>query len=114
KKVALYSLAQIGAETSADYLLDAAEAADYQYEETNAASELLNYVNNLASRGNSKTAMSIAKKIHKNTKEQDQFHSKAGALQIIAALDERKSTKLLQKAATSSNTVYRNVALNLA
>src|SRR5690606_16559146 len=114
RKVAIYSLARIGAESSADYLIDAAEAADYKYEETNAASELLNYVNNLAKQDKTKTALSIAKKVHKNTKEQDQYHSKAGALKIMTSLDPEKSTKLLQKAARSSNPVYRNVALGLA
>ena len=114
RKVAIYSLARIGTLSSVDFLSDAAEDADYKYEETNAASEFLNYASNLAEQGETKKALSIAKNIHKNTKEQDQYHTKIGALNLLTALDPEKSTKLLQKAALSSNKIYRNAALDLA
>src|SRR5690606_3594808 len=41
KKVAIYSLASIGAPSSAKILASSAQAADYRYENTNVASEYL-------------------------------------------------------------------------
>ncbi|MEX2591533.1 MAG: DUF1080 domain-containing protein [Anditalea sp.] len=115
RKVAIYSLANIAALSSEDLLADAADAADYKYEETNASSEYLNYANNLAKQGESKKALSIAKTIHKRTNEMDQPHTKAGALRLMTNLSSgKKAIRQLRKAALSSNAVYRNVALDLA
>lgn len=114
RKVAIYSLANIGEISSAKLLADAAAAADYKYEETNATSEYLNYAKNLADKGEAKKALSIAKTIHKRTKEQDQYHTKSGALALMTSLDPGKASKQLQKASRSSNPAYRNAALNLA
>lgn len=114
RKVALYSLARIGSLSSQNYLEDAAAAADYRYEETHAASEFLNYAHTLSQQGDSKKALAIAKKIHKNAREQDQYHTKTGALKLLTELDPRRATRVLQKAALSSNTPYRNAALAFA
>lgn len=114
RKVAIYSLASIGSPSSEEYLAEAAEAANYKYEETNAASEYLNYAQILAEEGDTKRAMAIAKQIHKKTKENDQFHTKIGALKLMVDLDPDKSNKLLQKAAISENPAYRNAALSFA
>jgi HEAT repeat protein len=114
KKVAIYSLANIGALSSEKVLAEAAESANYKYEETNATSEFLKYIKNLSQEGETKTALSLAKKIHKNTSEQDQFHTKIGALNLMVSLDPGKSAKLLQKAALSPSAAYRSSALDLA
>jgi hypothetical protein len=114
KKVSIYSLARIGAPSSAKILAAAAQAADFQYENSNAASEYLNYIKNLADNGETKNALKLANKLHKSANNEGQFHTKAGALSLLASLDEAKSAKLLQKAALSPNAAYRNTAMDLA
>lgn len=114
KKVAIYSLANIGALSSNNIMTAAADAADYRYEETNASSEYLNYIKNLAKNGETKTAVKLAKKLHKKANNEGQFHTKAGALNLLVSLDGAKSAKVLQKAALSSNVPYRNAAMTLA
>lgn len=114
KKVAIYSLARIGAPSSAKILASSAQAAGYGYENTNVASEYLNYIKSLASNGETKTALKLAKKVHKGADKEGQFHSKAGALNLLADLEGPKSAKTLQKAALSPQAAYRNTALALA
>jgi len=114
KKVAIYSLAGIGSPSSEKILTAAARAADYKYEETNASSEYLKYLKNLAKNGETKTAVKLAKKLHKSANNEGQFHTKTGALDLLASLDGAKSAKLLQKAALSSDVPYRNAAMVLA
>src|SRR5690606_20305811 len=92
----------------------AAEAADYKYEETNASSEFLNYLKNLAKNGDTKNALKLSKKLHKSANDEGQFHTKTGALDLLASLDPAKSGKLLQKAVLSPNVAYRNAAMDLA
>lgn len=113
KKVAIYSLASIGAPSSAKILTGAALAADFQYENTNASAEYINYINNLAANGETKSAVKLATKLHKSANKEGQFHTKAGALNLLASLDPGKSAKLLQKAAVSPQAAYRNTALAL-
>lgn len=114
KKTAIYSLAKIGAPSSAKLLAGAAQAANYKYENTNAASEYLNYIANLAANGETKTAVKLAKRLHNTASAEDQSHTRAGALNLLARLDGGKSTKLLQKAVLSPAASYRNTAINLA
>ncbi len=114
KKVAIYSLASIGAPSSAKMLANATQAADFKYENTHAASEYLNYIRNLAANGETKAALKLAKKLHKNANNEGQFHTKAGALNLLVSLDKAKSGKLLQKAALSPHAAYRNTAMDLA
>src|SRR5690606_31784384 len=114
KKVAIYSLARIGSPSSAKVLASTASAADYRYENTHASSEYLNYIKNVAANGETKRAIKLAKKLHKSASKEGQFHSKAGALNLLASLDGTKSVKLLQKAAVSPEAAYRNTALALA
>lgn len=113
QKVAIYSLANIGAASSARVLADAAQTADFKYEESNAASEYLNYLNNLSEQ-ESATALKLVKKLHKSAKNEDQFHTRTGALNLLVSLDPSKASKLLHKAVLSSNSAYRNAAMMLA
>lgn len=114
KKVAIYSLANIAEPSSKKVLSRAAKAANYKYEETHAASEYLTYAQNLVKKGETKLALSIAKEINRATKSEDQFHTKAGALNLLVQLQPNKADRVLRKAAVSSNATYRNVALDLA
>jgi hypothetical protein len=114
KKVSIYSLANIGAPSSAKIVENAAQAADFKYENTHAASEYLNYIKNLAANGETKTAVKLAKKLHKSANNGDQIHTRAGALNLLASLDGARSAKLLQKAALSPHAAYRNTAMDLA
>ena len=114
KKVAIYSLARIGAPSSAKVLAGTALAADYRYENTHASSEYLNYIKNLAANGETKTATKLATKLHKSANKEGQFHSRAGALNLLASLAGDKSAKLVRKAAVSPQASYRNTALLLA
>ena len=114
KKVALYSLAKIAAPSSKKLLSGAAKAANYKYEETHAASEYLIYAQNLVEKGEAKLALSIAKEINRATKSEDQFHTKAGALNLLVLLEPNKADRALRKAAVSPHAAYRNVALDLA
>jgi len=114
KKVAIYSLARIGASSSSKLLMDAAKAAEFRYEETNASSEYLTYIRNLARAGETKAAIKLAKKLHKNADKEGQYHTKAGALDLLVSLQKEESGKLLQKAVQSPNAVYRNAAMDFA
>ena len=114
KKVSIYSLARIGAPSSANILAGTAQAADFRYENTNASSEYLNFIKNLAANGETKNAVKLAKKLHKSANNEGQFHTKAGALNLLASMDGAKSTKLIQKAALSPHAAYRNTAMDLA
>ena len=113
KKVAIYSLARIGAPSSEKVLAGAAEASGFVYENTHASSEYLVYIKHLADQGEAKRALKLAKRLHKKAGGEAQSHTRIGALNLLASLDPSKAPRLLRKAALSPVTNYRNAALAL-
>lgn len=114
RKVSLYALGQIADPGSAKALKNAAEAAQYTYEPSNASATYLRYINRLAGDGNQKLALKLAKTLHKATNSPSQAHTKAGALEIMVRLDPANAPKVLQTAVLSDNSQYRGAALRYA
>lgn len=114
RKVSLYALAQIAAPKSAKILRNAAKEANYTYEETNASAMYLRFISRLADEGSQKQALKLATSLHKAVDLQEQSHTKAGALGIVAKLNPSNATKMLQAASLSDDELYRGAALKYA
>ncbi|EON78988.1 hypothetical protein ADIS_0581 [Lunatimonas lonarensis] len=112
KKVSLYALGEIADPKSAKVLARAAKSADWGYEPTNATATYLRYVSRLADKGYSKTALKLAKGLHKSAAKAGQPHTQGGALALLAMLEPSKAPKLLAAAVLSNNAQYRGIALS--
>ncbi|SHM78673.1 HEAT repeat [Cyclobacterium lianum] len=113
QKVALYALANIADPASAKTFYAAAESAQFTFDASNASALYLRYIDNLGEKSQAKTAFKLARKLHKKTSAADHYHTKAGALGLMAKYNPDKSGKWLQEAASSDNFRYRGTALKL-
>lgn len=113
-KVALYALANIADPRSINLLANAAQKARFTYDETNATSAYLLYIENLASRGKAVIAARLAKTLLTKASLANQLQTKTAALKILAQIQGSKSTPLLIEAARNSDQKYREAALKFA
>lgn len=114
ERVALYALANIAGTASAEVLKDAAESADYIYNESNATASFIHYANQLAENGNERLAEKLASRLLKDAKSDAQVHSRIAALELLAQINGKSYTKKLVKAALDDNLEYRVAALKFA
>lgn len=113
RKVVLYALSRIGGTASATVLADAAGAADYAYEPTDATAAYINYMHRLTDLGERKTARKLAARLFKRTGAAHQVHSHFAALELLTTLNGEKQVNKLLKATRDDDSVYRNAALGL-
>src|SRR5699024_2085315 len=111
ERVALYALANIAGTESADVLKDAAEKANYIYDESNATASFIHYANRLAENGNERLAEKLASRLLKDATSDEQVHSRIAALELLSQINGESYTKKLVKAALDDNLEYRVAAL---
>jgi HEAT repeat protein len=114
RKVALYALAQIGERSSINVLLNAAAKAAYGYDEANATSSYLTYLNRLVENGNKAIAEKAATDLLKSTPDAKQTPTRSAALKLLADSQGIGSVPALIKALGSTDMSYRIAALKSA
>ncbi len=113
KKVAYYTLSQIGTAQSLDLLAKAAAATGYRMENTGANEAYIILIKNIAAQGDKKTAEKAANDLLKAATKAGRTHTRDAALEILMAQSE-SPTKLLLAALKDGDKEYRNAALNFA
>ncbi|WP_126249312.1 DUF1080 domain-containing protein [Chitinophaga rhizosphaerae] len=112
-KTALYALSYIAAPTSAPVLEGFAKRAGYKYDETNATTAYLAYIQQLAAAGKKAEAAGLAEKLLATAKDPSQNHVRIAALSLLDELQGDQNQKRLL-AAYHENDAYRVAALKLA
>lgn len=112
-KVALYALANIADPISINLMANAAQNAGFTYEQTNATSSYLLYIDNLGKK-NAVTAARLAKTLSTKADLANQVQTHTAALRLLADIQGSKCTPLLIEAARSNNAQYRDAALKFA
>ncbi len=114
RKVALYALANIGERSSLNVLKNAASKASYGYDEANATSSYLTYLETLAGKGDKVTVQAATSDLLKNTTSTKQIPTRSAALKLLADSQASASVPVLIKATTSPDISYRIAALKIA
>jgi len=114
RKVALNALANIGNPSSASLLANAAEKSGYTFESTDATGSYLLYLNRLAENGNGNVAKKLAGLLMKNANEDNQVHSRIGAMTLLTHIQGKNDAGVLIDALEDKNAEYRAAALRLA
>lgn len=114
QKVTFDALAKLADPASADLLYAAAKKSNFQYEQSGATAALLDYAANLQKQGNGSLALSTAKKLHDDAKDENQLHVRTAALNIMYHADQAKGMKLLLDAMGEKQLEYKAAALKLA
>ncbi|MEC3879913.1 family 16 glycoside hydrolase [Parapedobacter sp. 10938] len=113
QKVVLYALSRIGGTASGSVLMDAASAADYAYDPTDATAAYINYLHRLVELGEVKTAGKLASRLFKSTQADSQIHSHFAALELLTKIKGERHVNKLLKAVKDDDSVYRNASLGL-
>ncbi|MGV3762423.1 family 16 glycoside hydrolase [Parapedobacter sp.] len=113
QKVVWYALSRIAGTASGSVLEDAARAADYVHEPTDAMAAYINYLHRLADSGEAKVASKLATRLFKNTHTASQVHSHFAALELLTKINGEKQTNKLLREVRNDNSVYRNATLGL-
>ena len=114
QRVALTTLSKIGTAKSFDVFNNKAKAVGYRFDNSNTVGLALDYGYHLLSINDGKTALKLASNIYSGAAEDPQaIGAKVGALELLTKLNPNKQKKQLRKLAAGSNTVLRNVALDL-
>ncbi|GAB3173648.1 family 16 glycoside hydrolase [Telluribacter humicola] len=114
RKVALYSLASIGAPSSEKILAQAADKATFIYNEANATAAYLYYLSRLAEGGNRPVAEKAAADLLKKSAGANQVHTRTAALKLLVDMQGEASVPTLISAMGSDNAAYRAAALKYA
>jgi HEAT repeat protein len=113
RKVVLYSLAQIGDATAAKLLQTAAQKANFTYDNTNATSSYILYLQQLA-KVNKLLAGQYATKLMQDAATGNQLHTRIAALKLSTDINGQKSLPLLYAAMQDKDIKYRAAALKFA
>lgn len=113
-KVALYALANIASPASAKAMGNAAEKAGFTFDESNATSSYVLYLNNLAKKGSAATAGPLAKKLLDKAAKAGRVQTQTAALKVLVDMPGTSSAALLTKAMKDDNAQYRAAALKMA
>ncbi len=113
-KTALYALSYIAAPSSAPVLAGAAKRAGYKYDETNATTAYLAYIQQLAATGKKTEASRQANQLLAAAKDPSQVHVRTAALSLLNEVESGNSLNRLLAAATGADDAYRVAALKLA
>ena len=114
RKVALYALANIADEDSEDLLQDAAEKDKYGYDEDNATSALLLYLQRLVEAGEKDQAEDLAEDLLKNAKKANALYTRTAALELLTSVEGEEGVEELLDAMKDDNKEYRAAALKFA
>lgn len=112
RKVALYALARTGSPGSAKLLERAAAGVGYGFDETNATSSYLQYMERLIETGEKKRAGKLAKKLLKKARTSQQIHARTAALSLL--VQAGGAEKYLFEAMKHPAPEYRRAALKMA
>lgn len=112
RKVALYSLSEIGAPSSAAIMLAAASKASYGYDVTDASGVYVKYLASLG-KTNAPIAETAALALMKSTQSPSQLATRSAALKVYSDLKKRESVPVLVSAMSSNDAEYREAALKL-
>ncbi|MCF0064138.1 DUF1080 domain-containing protein [Dyadobacter chenwenxiniae] len=113
RKVSLFALSEIGAPSSEQILLAAAQKANFGYDESDATAVYLKYLARLAENGNTPAAEKAALALLKNTPDVKQTPTRSAALKIYSDIKKRESVPVLVSALQSADPEYRIAALKL-
>lgn len=114
RKVALYALANIGAPSSENRLMNLASKAAYGYDEANATSSYLTYLSRLGENGHKALAIKAATALLRNTPNPKQVPTRCAALRLLTDMQGNASVPTLIKALESTDIEYRVAALKYA
>ncbi|MFB9844222.1 DUF1080 domain-containing protein [Mucilaginibacter ginsenosidivorans] len=113
-KVALYALANIASPVSINLMANAAQNVGLTYDETNATSSYLLYIENLGKHGQKATAIRLAKTLQTKASLAGQVQTETAALKLQADMQGAASTSLLIRAMQDNNEQFRKAALKFA
>lgn len=111
---AFNALAMSGSPAALDVLSDAAKKVEYHWELTGAVAALLNYADNVASKGDVATMDKITKMVISKVKEDASIQNKIAALGIYTRYHGIDAMPMLYKAAAHANEKYRAAALRFS
>ncbi|TCS86735.1 HEAT repeat protein [Anseongella ginsenosidimutans] len=114
RKVALYALANIASPASAKVLSASAAESNYNFEETNATSSYLRYLDRLIEDGEDNTAAKLARKLMKKAKGSELVHTRTAALALLAEARGQEGLPYLLKAMKDDSPEYRRAALKFS
>ncbi|HTI59161.1 DUF1080 domain-containing protein [Mucilaginibacter sp.] len=113
-KVALYALANIASPVSINLMANAAQNVGLTYDETNATSSYLLYIENLGKHGQKATALRLAKTLQTKASLAGQVQTETAALKLQVDMQGAASVPLLIKVMQDNNAQYRKAALKFA
>ena len=107
------ALSKIAGTKSAPVFLAKLSEVQYQFDKSNIAGLTLDYANRLFDEGQQKQAIAIANVVAKEAQKAQVPTLQVGSLDLLMKANPSKNRKLLMKAATSDNALYRAAALDL-
>lgn len=107
RKVALYSLARIGAPESADILAKQAAQSGYTFDYTNATASYLSYLQKTAD-------IKRLQELWRTTNKPGQVHTHTAAFTLLATLQPDKNKLRFPTELTHANAQYRAAAMKVA
>jgi HEAT repeat protein len=113
RKVSLASLAKIGAASSAKLLQGAAQKAGFTYDNTNATSDYILYLQELA-KTSKPLATQYATKLMTGAASAKQLQTRIAGLKLLTDINGAKGLPLLQAAMQDKDIKYRGAALQFA
>lgn len=115
RKVALYTLSQIGTKASLADMLAAAEKAGFTMEKSGANDACVLLIKKVLEQGNSKEAIAAANNLLKKSTKAGKTGTRIAALQLLmTAQDNKTASKTLMTALKDPCMEYRNAALDAA
>jgi HEAT repeat protein len=114
RKVGLFALARIADPTSATLLEQAAKQAHYTFDETDAVSAYILYLQKLAATGNKSTASRLSAKLMSDASTAKAIHTRTAALKLQVDMNGAAALPLLYAAMKDANSEYRAAALQFA
>ncbi|HET9485916.1 MAG TPA: DUF1080 domain-containing protein [Chryseosolibacter sp.] len=114
KKHALWSLALIADASSYSVLIQQAKNVNFKNDPSEATHALIEYLHQLAAKGNKDLILKTSQEILSNTLEADQQHFRLAALKAITKASPDESTKTLLKEMNRFDTEYQKEVLKVA
>ncbi len=114
RKVVLYALARIADPASSGVMSAAAKKAGYTFDDSNATSAYLYYLQQLNKNGGGAEAEKLATELMAQSASANQLHTRTAALSLLVANKKENSLPLLMQAMKDSSSEYRAAALSFA
>jgi HEAT repeat protein len=111
RKVILYALARIGDPAARTLLQSAAQKAQYSFDNTEATSNYILYLQQLVFNGKNAEADLLIKKLLRDAAVSNQLQTRIAALKLAVDLNRQKALPLLYAVMQDKNIKYRAAAL---